>query len=169
MTNASQFSPHLPERPAACPPLAQWAAYIDGTLVGDECETMEVHLSHCAACLEMVRTHRQITGEAEPALTLVPAHVLQRAMSLVGQPEVGETGHEQAARRWVVHLRRGAAVAACLVIGGAGYFVGAAMTSAEPLSASTAAGDEFFGLIEASEQDNAITDLLAIEWGERSS
>lgn len=148
-----------PDQP--CPSLIDLAALAEGRLVAalgeDQAQRIEAHVAGCSACLEALEglgTDVPTLLE-ESRLLMVPAHVLDAAMSLRSFPTIST--HRTTAA-WLVFARRGLAAAAAVGIAIAGYQIGQSFTAvAAPADASAvaiSADDLAFGVLGAESADD---------------
>src|SRR5262245_42935901 len=101
--------------PGDCPSLMDLAALCDARVPGEVLEQLEAHVAGCARCFALMCGLRAEMREADETarLTLVPAHVLQSAMSLRPRDQaLGEIAEVMArdsgrAGPWITIARRG--------------------------------------------------------------
>ena len=150
--------------PDACPDAGDLAAYVDRKLRGDDLARVEAHLASCDRCLQAVGEARELL--AEPA-TLAPAELLTRAKALVAAESTPRTGAKPAARRkvggwlglrggasrWKTALRWGAAVAAAVLVGFAGFSAGSATYRSRQAADARLVAEVSFDLAATAEDD----------------
>jgi hypothetical protein len=130
-----------------CPSAVELAAWIDDRLAERERESVEVHVSRCARCCDLVAGIRSESfGDLDDER--VSASVLQATESLM--PD--RSSYRFIARCGAWGMRLGAAAAA-LAIAWGGYSVGASFNA----STSTAASGASPGGTIASTSDDALT------------
>ena len=152
-----------------CPSLIDLAAFAENRLGEDEADRIIAHAAGCAACLSALENLLSEVAaiNEDSCLLLVPASVLESAMSLraADTTEVPIHVPMRATPSWMIFMRRGAALAACAAIAGAGYRIGDSFTA--PASSDgnvVASADGFdFGLLDSETDSDGLFAIALAE------
>lgn len=152
-----------------CPSLIDLAAFAENRLGEEEADPIVAHAAGCASCLSALENLLSEVAaiNEDSRLLLVPTTILDAAMILRSADAIEAPTHApmRLTSSWMIYVRRGAALAACAAIAGAGYRIGDSFSAPASNDGNVvASADGFdFGLLDS---DIDVDGLFAIALSE---